>query len=512
MCRSFLCQTPFLILFLCSTVRGASPLCEPSTTRLCLQSGRIAVEADFQNFAGNKFSIAPAKESGLAKKVKFNEDTGFFWYLDPEQLAILVKVLDGRSINEHFWVFLASTSNFEFNLTVEDLETGTKKQYHNPPGLFAGFQDVRALKAPSESSGTQSSQLDQLQSAFSTKGTLPGSGHLDQEELYLFNNRFEISVEWRDFSGQSGPGLPLSLSDSTGAFYFFSQNNLDLLVRVADGREKNGNFWFFLGGVTNVQYRLWITDTVTGHSKLYFNPLSQFRTWGDNGPFVPNVYLAQFGGGAGFGTSLALVNMSDKFDADVLLSFFSENGSTSLPPTVSVRIGDTEMDTEQLLQITPHGSLTVSTNQAGDDLWLGSAEIETNQPLVAQVRYEIEGKGASATGAGHLTRSALVPVRRRSGDYNSGLAIQNAFEFPTTVSLELLDALGDRVTGGFEELSLAPHERTSKFLDELFPRADVDSFQGSVFVTANDELVSLISLELGKKQGDFTSISVVSLP
>ncbi|MCB1036620.1 MAG: hypothetical protein KDD47_22535, partial [Acidobacteria bacterium] len=57
-----------------------------------------------------------------------------------------VKVLDGCRQNGHFWVFLAGTTNREFTLNIEDLETGSQWQHHNPQRqLLAPVADTRAL-------------------------------------------------------------------------------------------------------------------------------------------------------------------------------------------------------------------------------------------------------------------------------------------------------------------------------------------------------------------------------
>jgi two-component system heavy metal sensor histidine kinase CusS len=44
------------------------------------------------------------------------------------------------------------------------------------------------------------------------------------------------------------------------------------MVKVVDGRELNGCFWVFYGALSNVEYELEVTDTVSGESTSYFNP------------------------------------------------------------------------------------------------------------------------------------------------------------------------------------------------------------------------------------------------
>jgi hypothetical protein len=72
-------------------------------------------------------------------------DTGAFWFFDSVNLEIMIKVLDGRQINDHFWVFYGSLSNVEYEITVTDNETGRLRTYTNPPGRVASVTDTEAF-------------------------------------------------------------------------------------------------------------------------------------------------------------------------------------------------------------------------------------------------------------------------------------------------------------------------------------------------------------------------------
>ena len=58
---------------------------------------------------------------------------------------------------------------------------------------------------------------------------------------------------------------------NTGFFWFFNQENIELAVKVLDGRGINGKFWLLYGGLSDVEYEITVTDTVTGQSKPYGN-------------------------------------------------------------------------------------------------------------------------------------------------------------------------------------------------------------------------------------------------
>jgi hypothetical protein len=71
----------------------------------------------------------------------------------------------------------------------------------------------------------------------------------------------------------------------TGFFWFFDQANIELAVKVLDGRALNGKFWVFYGALSSVEYTITVTDTQTGSVKEYRNPAGRFGSAGDTGAF-----------------------------------------------------------------------------------------------------------------------------------------------------------------------------------------------------------------------------------
>ncbi len=57
------------------------------------------------------------------------------------------------------------------------------------------------------------------------------------------------------------------------------------MVKVLDARPVNGNFWVFFGALSNVQYAVTVTDTVTGTYRKYVNPSGSFASVGDTSAF-----------------------------------------------------------------------------------------------------------------------------------------------------------------------------------------------------------------------------------
>lgn len=106
--------------------------CLADADTLCLNGDRFRVEVEWQDFQG---------VGGDAQVVQLgagsSPDSGLFWFFDPNNWEMLIKVLDGCAINGHFWVFSAATTDVAYTLRVTDTESGEARQYVNPLGVAA---------------------------------------------------------------------------------------------------------------------------------------------------------------------------------------------------------------------------------------------------------------------------------------------------------------------------------------------------------------------------------------
>lgn len=114
--------------------------------------------------------------------------------------------------------------------------------------------------------------------ASATTGDYSGPCRTGDSFLCL-RQRFEVQVHWTDPDvagnfGSSG-AIPVTISDDAGLFWFFEPANLELVVKVLDGRVLNGHYWVFYGALSDVEYWVTVRDTVGALSRTYHNPPKQ---------------------------------------------------------------------------------------------------------------------------------------------------------------------------------------------------------------------------------------------
>jgi Bacterial pre-peptidase C-terminal domain len=101
-----------------------------------------------------------------------------------------------------------------------------------------------------------------------------GSCGADETTLCLQNNRVSVAVDWinQHAGNQPGVGHAVVGTQETGTFWFFDSDNTELVIKVLDGRALNGKFWFFWGGLTDLEYTITVTDTETGTVRSFVHP------------------------------------------------------------------------------------------------------------------------------------------------------------------------------------------------------------------------------------------------
>ncbi|MCY3591327.1 MAG: fibronectin type III domain-containing protein [Acidobacteria bacterium] len=110
--------------------------CVADERTLCLENGRFSVQARWEK---------PDGETGDAVAWPLTGDTGLYWFFEPSNVEMVLKVLDGCGVNGHRWVFAGGLTDVGVTMTVTDTETGEVRTFGNPVGT--PFQPVQELKA-----------------------------------------------------------------------------------------------------------------------------------------------------------------------------------------------------------------------------------------------------------------------------------------------------------------------------------------------------------------------------
>jgi len=266
--------------------------CVADDRTLCLLDGRFQVQAHWRTLAG---------ESGVghALEVPGSDETGLFWFFAEDNIELVVKTLDATSFSGFYWNFYGALSNVEYWITVTDTEAGDNVTYHNPQGEICGFPDTRAFPridpnpAPVVAGADHHPRLlggssapspaDPVLRSLPAAGSTGGSCEPSDTALCLINNRFRVEVTWDNTAripGSQGNGhvRPVETveGDDTGFFWFFDEDNIELVVKVLDARVINNNFWVFYGGLSDVEYHITVTDTATGNMLPFDNTLGDF--------------------------------------------------------------------------------------------------------------------------------------------------------------------------------------------------------------------------------------------
>jgi hypothetical protein len=103
-----------------------------------LLDGRFEVAADYTDFAGQQGFATPTPLRSA--------NSGLFWFFSPDNWEVLIKVLDGCAINDHYWVLAAATNDVGYEIRVSEPAKDRERVYRNPVGRLAPAQiDLQAF-------------------------------------------------------------------------------------------------------------------------------------------------------------------------------------------------------------------------------------------------------------------------------------------------------------------------------------------------------------------------------
>jgi glucose/arabinose dehydrogenase len=236
-------------IFPADTLSGATPHV------LTLRGGAYLVSLEFQNPTSGLPQAAVAWPQ--------TSDSGGFWFFHPDNLEVLLKVLDGTGTNGCQWLFFGALSNLEFDFFVVEASTGRLRTYSSPLGALASFGDIETFCG--EAARPAAALSPSIPDA-------PLTPNLD-----LLGGRFRLTVAWASpWNGDSGVGEAVPLTDQSGMFTFFGPANLEMAVKMVDGTDFNGHFWIYWTALSNLETVLTVEDLFTSRIRRFTKPGSQF--------------------------------------------------------------------------------------------------------------------------------------------------------------------------------------------------------------------------------------------
>ena len=251
---------------------GTASFCISDTTparyRVSVQAKKDATttngEAHYQNSAFGYFSFFALTGS-----------TG-----NPEVFVKVLEFAPGQPL-----VFFAGLTNLEYTLNVRDTQGTFNKTYHKDaaPG-FTSFGDFDVF-------GVMSTHCDPV--AITSTTTSPGICVPDNRTLCLSgaianDNRFRVALAYRNNpsrDNRTGLGTALPVNKEFGFFstpdISGSAINVEAFVKLIDARALGSGFWVFLGGLTDMELTITVTDMQTGRQKIYTKPVESTCGWND---------------------------------------------------------------------------------------------------------------------------------------------------------------------------------------------------------------------------------------
>jgi lysyl endopeptidase len=287
---------------------GVAGACAPGDLKLCLVHKRFQVQVTWANqFDGS---------AGVAHAIVGTDETGYFFFTDPSNYELIVKILDFGAV---FKVFYAELTDLHFTITVADSQTGLVKTYTNTPGDCGGIDGaafpagaagspsaaeamggmsadaaigaMRAGAAAGELSSAAAGETAAAGESSAAAGLAASPAAVEASRrscggaLCLLAGRFAVGVHWMNqFSGASGEGRARTLSDSSGLFTFGDPSNVELVLKIVPFFNRVA---FFYAALSNLEYDITVADNASGSVKTYHNPAGNYCGGIDDHAFPP---------------------------------------------------------------------------------------------------------------------------------------------------------------------------------------------------------------------------------
>lgn len=284
-------------------VRDPAPVadCAESDTTACLDRGRFEVQATY--------SVNGVDGRARERAAMLDGDGALFYFFDPGNPELLVKVANGCWLNGHYWVFGSAATDLGYTIRITNLaasrdDPGRWSSWHVQGGVierrraggesrvFAGSvvgdtyafpcADASAIPVALRSAigrraratlsfghSTTVTDRDPLYAAaevhsvpaWAKEGPVSDYGCLPPVCLGT-SGRFRVTSDFRTSDGTHGAARPRRalVGDNASLFYFFDYDNPELLIKVLDGCAVNRHYWVFGSAATDLDYSVRVQD------------------------------------------------------------------------------------------------------------------------------------------------------------------------------------------------------------------------------------------------------------
>lgn len=246
---------------------------------------------------GVDFSARANGSTVVGRAAAWSSDKGvLYWLFDSQNPEALAKVLDGRSVNGHWWLDLAVTSDLRSVVRATHRGTGDEwvaitglgRDVFSEPGEAANrlvHCAFPAERADNDCAVSGYGTTVSLRDAWDASGRIPSSyfvpstavstaeGHVVAgsparlfrrggrshatadlaDDQLLHRSQFGVNFAARA-NGSTAVGRSAGWSSDKGVLYWlFDSENPEALVKVLDGRKTNGHWWLDLAVTSDLR-------------------------------------------------------------------------------------------------------------------------------------------------------------------------------------------------------------------------------------------------------------------
>ncbi len=225
------------------TPPGQIPDCAP---RKQMELDGYLVSMCFETPDGTR---RPAYDYGLKATT-----SGLLYFVGPDNVEVLVKVLDGCAINGHRWVFVAPVTDLAFAMVIRS-PLGKNFWYFNRKGEVA--QPVADTAAFPCVAGKARPALTESPRNRGSRSTGETTDCVPSGPAVTLGDGYQVSMCYETPAGVMGNARNWGLKSNRSALlYFFERNNVEVLIKVLNGCAVNGHHWVFVAPVTDLAFNL----------------------------------------------------------------------------------------------------------------------------------------------------------------------------------------------------------------------------------------------------------------